>query len=320
VTCVIYLEQFRIFLYCCPDDDDQSITSDLEIPILKLAEDSEFPPIVQATKGDHMWNLAVEKVKSLISAASKLKYTIEKSETVPASLYDTKLPKAGSVAKSNVLISCAQYEILVNGYNQIGEFVKDIAALKTLFELPTKSQQFKQGQETEPQIAEESQSKSSMNPMIDSLCWLQQYMLDEASEFSLSVKKDSSSSLQAGVQVTDEEDIVKDFREGTEKLLENILLVMQEAYKKFNEKSNEPDEDTEICKEKDGMKQNKDVEYIDEEENKSEDGHFKVVESLSTTLSMLQISQVNEQFHGLIQRLIAILDAEQVQQGNICKR
>jgi hypothetical protein len=278
------------------------------VPILEL---SEFPAIAQATKGDHIWNLAVEKVKYLLSAVSKLKYTIEKSEIVPACLYAT-VGVVGSIAQPNVLMSHAQYEVLVNGYNQIEEFVKDIDTLKTVFEQPNKAE----CQESGAQVVEDRQAVRDANPMISSLIWLRQHMLVESTEFSL-----FTSSLQAGELVAesgtmprsaDQEATVKDFREDTEKFMKNILVAVQDVYKKCNEKS---DKDME----KDDMKQNKDVEN-DDEGNKIEDGHLKVVESLSGSLSMFRMTEINEGLHRLMQRLVTILDTEGVQKGNICKR
>jgi hypothetical protein len=305
------------------------MNSDVEIPVLELVGGLEFPPIVQATKGDHTWNMAVEKVKSLVTSASKLKYTIEKSETIPASLYDTNVRETSSTT-SHMLISCAQYEALVSGYKQVEEFVKDIDMLRSVFELPSKSQQCKERQETEPHVTEEIQPKRDVNPMIESLIWLQQYVLDEATEFSLCVKEDGSISeyvisTTSAVSCTsprnaEQENIVKDFREDTEKFLKNILVIIQEVYKKFNEKSDEPDEDVENGTMKNDVRQSKAVENDFEEENEIRDGHLKVVESLSTTLSMLYMTQINEELHGLMQRLVTILDAENAQEGNICKR
>lgn len=310
VTCTVCLEQFRIFLYCCPSHEERDINSDMAVPVLEL---SEFPAIVQATKGDHTWNLAEEKVKYLLSAVSKLKYTIEKSEIVPSSLYDTKVRAAGSTAQSNMLMSHAQYELLVNGYSQIEEFVKDIGTLKTVFEQQNKAE----CQESEPQVAEDSQAVRDVNPMISSLIWLQQHMLEESAEFSL-----CTSSLQAGTLVAEsgtvprsaeQEATVEGFREDTERFLKNILVAVQDVYKKCNEKREEG-------MEKDGMKQNKDVENNDDEGNKFEDGQLKVFESLSASLSMFRMTQINEGLHRLMQKLVTILDAEGVQEGNVCKR
>jgi hypothetical protein len=286
------------------------MNSDVAVPVLEL---SEFPAIAQATKGDHTWNFAVEKVRYLVSAASKLKYTIEKSEIVPASLYGAEVGAAGLTAESSMLVSHAQYEVLVNGYSQIEEFVKDIDTLKTVFERPNKAE----CQESGPQIAEDSQTVRDVDPMISSLIWLQERMLEESTEFSL-----SASSLQAGALVAgsgtvprdvEQEATVRNFREGTEKLLKKVLVAIQDVYKKCNDKT---DEDME----KEDMKETKDVENNDHEGNKIEDGHLKVVESLSASLSLFHMTQINEELRRLMQRLVTVLDAGGVQEGNVCKR
>lgn len=325
MTCVICLEQFRIFLYCCPSGEEQNMNSSVEIPILEFIGDLEFPPIVKATKGDLTWNMAVEKVKSLVTSASKLKYTIEKSETIPASLYDTKVGDASSTP-SRMLISCAQYEALVSGYKQVEEFVKDIDVLKSVFELPSKPQECKERQETEPRVTEEGPPKRHLNPMIDSLIWLQQYMLDEAQKFLTCVKENGSAS-EYEISTTSElisctsprnakqETIVKDFREDTERFLKTVLVIIQEVYKKLSKKSDEPDEDME-----NDARQSMAAENTKEEGSEIRDGHLKVVESLSTTLSTLRMTQINEELNGLLQRLIRIMDSGSIQEGNICKR
>jgi hypothetical protein len=304
------------------------MNSDVEVPVLELG-DMEFPPIVQATKGDHTWNMAVKKVKCLVTSASKLKYAIEKSETIPASLFDTNVRETSS-SMSHVLISCAQYEALVSGYKQVEEFVKDIDTLKSVFELPSQSQQGKERQESEPHVTRESQPRGDVNPMIGSIMWLQRYMLDEATEFSLCVKEDGSVSeckisstaavSCASPRNAEQETIVKDFRKDTEKFLKNVLVTIQEVYKKFNVKNDEPDEDAENGNVKNDASESKAVENNNEEKNEIRDGNLKAVESLSATLSMLCMTQINEELHGLMQRLIKILDAENVREGNICRR
>lgn len=330
MTCIICLEQFRIFLYCCPSEDERNMNSDVEIPILELTGGLEFPPIVQATKGDHTWNVAVQKVKTLVTSATKLKHTIEKSETIPHSFYETEVREDSSAAVSCVLISHAQYEVLVSGYKQVEGFVNDIDTLKSVFELPTKSQQCKERQATEHHVTEESQPKRDVNPMMDSLVWLQQYMRDEATEFSLCVNEDSpisecrissESALSCTIpRNVEQETIVKDFRDDTEKFLKNILVIIQEVYKKFNERSDVPDEAMQNGEVKSDVRQSKAVENNNEKENEIQEGYLKVVESISTALPMLHMSQINEELHGLMQRLITILDAGIVQEGNICKR
>jgi hypothetical protein len=310
VTCTVCLEQFRIFLHCCPSHKEQDINSDATVVVLEL---SECPAIAQATKGDRTWNLAVEKVKYLVCTVSKLKYSIERSEVVPAKLYDTQVGGAGLTAQTDMLMSHAQYELLQNGYHQIEEFVKDIRTLQTVFEQPNEVE----CQESGPQLAEDRRTVREVNPMISSLIWLQRHMLEESTEFSL-----FTSSLQADSQIPENGTVpksvkqiatVEDFRKDTEKLLMNILLAVQGVYKYCNEKSDE-----DIAK--DNTSKNKDVENNDDQENKFENGHFKALESLSVSLSMFHMTEINEGLHRLMQRLVTILDVEGVQEGNMCKR
>jgi hypothetical protein len=323
-TCIICFEQFRILLYCCPYDGERDINSDIEIPILQFTEDSELPGIVQATKGDHTWNLAVEKVRSLVSSALKLKYSVEKSETVSPSLYDTEVVDADLRTCSNVLISCAQFETLVNAYNEIEEYVKDIDMLKAMCDLQHQAEE----QEARPEETEGSQANSGRNPVTESLIWLQQYMLDETAEFSLFVKNGSSSSehcpeQQEGVQVsgsrtgsrrTEQEIAVMHFRKDTEKFLKSILLAIQNVYK-FNEKNDKSDENTE----QDDVEQSGDVDH-NGKENESEPRYVETVELLSSTMSMFHMTQINKELRELVQRFTTILDTQEVTEGNICRR
>jgi hypothetical protein len=279
----------------------------MEMPILEFTEGLELPAIVQSTKGDHAWSTAVEKVRSLVSSAVKLKYAIEKSETVPPCLYGTKVVNADLRTHSSVLISCAQFEMLVNAYNEIEEYMKGIDMLKAVCELQHKAK----GQETEPQVPEESQANRDRNPMIDSLIWLQQYILAETAEFSLFAKNGGSTSEHCPVQ---QDAAVKHFRDDTEKFLKSILIAIQNVYK-FNGKNDKPDENTE----QDDVKQSRDVESNDKE-SESEHRLVETVELLSSSLSMFNVSQVNEELHGLVQRLAAILDTQKVTEGNICRR
>jgi hypothetical protein len=260
------------------------MNSDTAVLVLEL---SELPAIARATKSDHTWNLAVEKVKCLLSAASKLKYTIEKSEIVPASLYATKV---GLATQSDVLMSHGQYELLVSGYRQVEQFVSDIGTLKTVLEEPSKVE----------------------SEMMSSLTWLQQHMLEESAQFSVFT---SSLQTDAGVTVlgAEQKAAVKGFRDDTERLLKSILLAIQDVYKHCNEKSDE-------CVEEDDMKQTEEAENNDNEGNKIENGHVKSLESLCSSLSMFRMTELNDGLRRLTQRLLTILDVEGVQEGNICKR
>jgi len=323
-TCIICFEQFRILLYCCPGDDKRHISSDMEIQILEFTEGFELPAIVPASKGDHVWSSAVEKVRSFVSSAMKLKYAIEKSEIVPPSLYDTKVVDSDLRTNASVILSCAQFEVLVNAYNELEEYVKGIEMLKAVCTEQHKAA----GQETQPQVTEDGQANIDRNPLIESLMWLQQYILAETAEFSLFVKNGSSISehcpvQQEGVQVpgshtgsrmTEQDAAVQHFREDTEKLLRSILMAIQNAYK-FIGKNYKADENTE----QDDMKQSEDVES-NNKENESEHQYVETVELLSSTLSMFHMTQVNGELHGLVQRLTTMLDAQQVTEGNICRR
>ena len=323
-TCIICLEQFRILLYCCPGDDERHVSSDMEIQILEFTEGLELPAIVQASKGDHVWSSAVEKVRSLVSAALKLKYAIEKSEIVPPSLYGTKVVDADLRTHSSVLLSCAQFEVLVSAYSELEEYVKGIDMLKAMCTVQHKAE----GQETQPQVTEEGQANKDKNPLIESLTWLQQYVLTETAELSLFVKNGRSISehcpvQQEGVQVsgshtgsrmTDQDAVVRHFKEDTEKFLKSILMRIQNVYK-FNRKNDKPDENTE----EDDMKQSEDVES-NNKENESEQQYVETVGLLSSTLSTFRMTQVNEELRGLVQRLATMLDTQQVTEGNICRR
>ena len=323
-TCTICFEQFRILLYCCPGDDERHISSDMEIQILEFTEGLELPAIVPASKGDHVWSSAVEKVRSLVSSAVKLKCAIEKSEIVPPSLYGTKVVDADLRTHSSVLLSCAQFEVLVNAYSELEEYVKGIDMLKAVCTVQHKAE----GQETQPQVTEEGQANIDRNPLIESLIWLQQYILAETAEFSLFVKNGSSVSehcpvQQEGVQVSgchtgsrmnEQDAAVQQFREDTEKFLKSILMAIQNVYK-LNGKNYKPDENTE----QDDMKQSEDVES-NNKENESERQYVETVELLSSTLSTFRMTQINEELHGLLQRLATMLDTQQVTEGNICRR
>jgi hypothetical protein len=270
------LEQFRIFLHCCPSPEERDTNSDTAVLALEL---SEPPAIAQATKSDHTWNLAVEKVRCLLSAASKLRHTIEKSEIVPASLY-------GLTTRSDRLMSHAQYELLVNGYRQVEQFVRDIGTLKAVLEGPGTVE----------------------CEMMSILTWLQQRMQEESAQFCV-----FTSSLQASAGATEQKATVKAFREDTERLLKSILLAIQDVYKHCNERSDE-------CMEEDDTKQSEEVENSGNEGNKIENGHVKALESLSASLSMFRMTELNDGLRRLTQRLVTILDADGVQEGNICKR
>lgn len=323
-TCIICFEQFRKLLYCCPGDDERHISSDMEIQILEFTEGLELPAIVQASKGDHVWSSAVEKVRSLVSSAVKLKYAIEKSEIVPPSLYGTKVVDADLRTHSSVILSCAQFEVLVNVYIELEEYVKGIEMLKAVCTVQQKAE----GQTVQPQVTEDSQANMDRNPLIESLIWLQQYILAETAEFSLFVKNSSSISehcpvQQEGVQVsgshtgsrmTEQDAAVQHFREDTEKLLKSILMAIQNAYK-FIGKNCKAGENTE----QDDMKQSEDVES-NNKENGSEHQYVETVELLSSTLSTFHMTQVNEELHGLVQRLATMLDTQQGTEGNICRR
>jgi hypothetical protein len=291
------LEQVRIFLYCCPSREEQDVNSDTAVLVLEL---SELPAIAQATKSDHTWNLAVEKVRCLVSAASKLKCTIERSEIAPASLY-------GLTTWSDVPMSQAQYELLVNGYHQVEQFASDIGTLKTVFEWCGEVGCEKGG----PRVAGSGQSESGASPMMSSLAWLQQHMLEESAEFSVfasSLQADASVAESGTVPGVERKATVTEFREDTERLLKSILLAVQDVYKHCNGKSDE-------C-----MKQNEDAENNDDEGNQIENGLVEALESLSASLSLFRVVEINCGLRRLMQRLVTILDAEGVREGNVCKR
>jgi len=296
----------------------------MEIQILEFTEGLELPAIVPASKGDHIWSSAVEKVRSLVSSAVKLKYAVEKSEIVPPSLYGTKVVDADLRTHLSVILSCTQFEVLVNAYNELEEYVKGIDMLKAVCTVQHKAK----GQETQPQVTEVGQANTDRNPLIESLIWLQQYILAETAEFSLFVKNGSSTPehcpvQQEGVQVSGSHTgsrmaehyaAVQHFREDTEKFLRSMLMAIQNVYK-FNGKSYKPDENTE----QDDVKQSEDVKS-NNKENESEHQYVETVELLSSTLSTFRLTQVNEELHGLMQRLVTLLDKQQVAEGNICRR
>jgi hypothetical protein len=323
-TCTVCLEQFRILLYCCPGDDDQHVSSDMANQILEFTEGLELPAIVQASKGDPVWSAAVEKVKCLVSSVVKLKYAIEKSEIVPPSLYGTNVVDADLRTHSCVLLSCAQFEVMVNAYGELEEYVKGIDALKAMCTV-----QHKAGvRETQPEVTEECQADTDRNPLIESLVWLQQYILAETAEFSVFVKNGSSTSehcpvQQEGVKVsgshtgsrpTEEDRVNQHFREDTEKFLKSVLVAIQNVYK-LNGKDDKPDESAE----QGDVKQSEDVES-DDRDDEREHQYVETVELLSSALSTFRVTQINEELHGLVQRLATLLDTQQVTAGNVCRR
>jgi hypothetical protein len=291
---------------------------------LEFTEGLEPPAIVQASKGDPVWSAAVEKVKSLVSSAVKLKHAIEKSEIVPPSLYGTNVVDADLRTHSSVLLSCAQFEVMVNAYSELEEYVKGIDMLKAVC-----TAQHKAGaQETQPQVTEDRQADIDRNPLIESLVWLQQYILAETAEFSVFVKNGRSMSEHCPVQqegmkvsgshtgsrTTEEDDAIQHFREDTEKFLKSVLVAIQNVYK-FNGKNDKPDENT-----KQGdVQRSEDVEG-DDRNNESEHQYVETVERLSSALSTFRVTQINEELHGLVQRLATLLDTQQVTAGNICRR
>jgi len=212
--------------------------------------------------------------------------------------------------------------VLVNACNELEEYVKGIDMLKTVCTVQA------EGQETQPQVTEEVQANIDRNPLIESLIWLQQYILAETAEFSLFVKNGSSisehypvqleglqvSGSHTGSRVTEQGAAVQHFREDTEKFLRSILMAIQNVYK-FNQKNYIPAENAK----QDDMKQSEDVESSNKE-NEIEHQYVETFELLSSTLSTFRLTQINEELHGLVQRLATMLDTQQVTGGNICRR
>ncbi|KAJ4439021.1 hypothetical protein ANN_14977 [Periplaneta americana] len=332
VTCVSCLEQFRIFLYCCPDASCMS-SSSVEPPVIEI-EGLKSPEILQATKGNITWNSAVDRVKSLICSANKLKLTIERTEIVAPEMFHKRNKGKNTNKKPRMLVARAQFEALVDGYKQIEEFVKEIEDLKKIFDF---SETLQQNADTETE--KENKAREDINPMIASLLWLQKHIHDEAEKFSMFVE---NSNLKYFAFSSDESEVlaskddfgqlenVKNFQDDVEAFLKNMLVVMQDVYKKYTQKNDGDialkDDEIESAKEKDGSDQSK-VERKDddpgkEDESEIEDGHLKVkiIESLSSTVSMFLMNKTNEKLRVLMKKLVAILDTDDIQKGNVCKR
>lgn len=91
-------------------------------------------------------------------------------------------------------------------------------------------------------------------------------------------------------------------------------MAIQNAYK-FIGKNYKAGENTE----QDDMKQSEDAES-NNKKNESERPYVETVELLSSTLSTFHMTRVNEELHGLVQRLATVLDTQQGTEGNICRR
>ena len=325
-----------MFLYCCPSEKEQEMTSVCSIPTVELPG-LKCPSIVQATKGDNIWKTTVDHIKSLISSLTKLKFSIEKCDLVPSSLYTSRIDEQVSLTESNDFMSRTLSNNLIDGYKQIQTYVKEINKLKVEFENSCKSEQCFVRVELLTEIPEES-CEENFNPMTQSITWLQNYMEKEVKEFNSFMKENTSASVKfetpSSLKENFEAPNVINFRKDTDTFLKHVLLIVQEIYKKYTKNTALSVINGEE-KIENGDKQNNDQEKetrgvklkerkIEEEEwSTIENGLLKekMIDSLTNSMSLLQMEKINDELHELLQRIMAILDMENgIEEGNTCKR
>ncbi|PSN42598.1 hypothetical protein C0J52_08698, partial [Blattella germanica] len=289
---IICLEQFRLCLYSspdvyCPETENEPKVPNLELPYIGS------PPIVQATEGSEVWKVTANKIKHLIAALSKIKNTVEKSGLVSSSQYDSKT----DYVPESTIVAVGQYDTLTESYKQLEEeIVNAITNVKINFESCEK-------------LSETEYVKSkSKNPMVQSLNWLENYIIKEVKEFKLFQKEvqnlaNSKFTTTAGDNVNNESVVVKKFRDDTAQFCETILLIIQNINKKYTSNSTGP------------------IVYDDEKSSEIHDLHLqeKTINSLTDTFAKLQIKKINDDLHDLLQRLRIILEND-ADQGNACKR